>query len=152
MPKIQGIEQVKAKQEIVAIIIRADFQKEGIEFFTPNDFSQQLAYMKRKKGYQIAPHVHNLVPREVIITKEVLFIRKGRVRVDLYDEKKRFLKSVILKTGDTILLASGGHGFEFLAETEMIEVKQGPYLGELDKTHFEATKKIGKGAINDSGQ
>jgi len=35
-----------------------------------------------------------------------------------------------------ILLAFGGHGFEMLAPTEMIEVKQGPYAGDADKTRF----------------
>ena len=47
--------------------------QEGIKFFTPNDFSQQLGYMKRDKGYEIMPHVHNPVKRNVYITKEVLF-------------------------------------------------------------------------------
>ena len=30
----------------------------------------------------------------------------------------------------------GGHGFEVLEELEMIEVKQGPYAGDRDKTRF----------------
>ena len=37
---------------------------------------------------------------------------------------------------DIILLAFGGHGFECLEEVEMIEIKQGPYLGEQDKVRF----------------
>jgi len=36
-----------------------------------------------------------------------------------------------------ILLAFGGHGFEMLEATEIIEVKQGPYAGEQDKTRFD---------------
>ena len=35
-----------------------------------------------------------------------------------------------------ILLASGGHDIEVLEEIEMIEVKQGPYVGEQDKLRF----------------
>ena len=38
--------------------------------------------------------------------------------------------------GEVILLASGGHGFEFLEETEMVEVKQGLNCGEQDKVRF----------------
>ena len=38
--------------------------------------------------------------------------------------------------GDVILLVSGVHGFEVLEELEMIEVKQGPYAGEGDKTRI----------------
>ena len=113
-----------------------DIIKEGIEFFTPNDFSQQLAYMNRPAGYKIAPHVHNKVQREVFYTQEVLFIKKGKVKIDFYDNDKNRIETRILETGDVIMLASGGHGFEMLEPTEMIEVKQGPYAGEDDKTRF----------------
>ncbi|NNP73969.1 hypothetical protein A7P53_15405 [Acinetobacter defluvii] len=122
---------------VLSIIIRHSFKKEGIEFFTPDDFSQQLAYMKRPKDYVIQPHVHNPVPREVHFTKEVLYLKSGKVRVDFYDEQQNYLESTILDAGDVILLAFGGHGFEMLEESEIIEVKQGPYAGDLDKTRFE---------------
>jgi hypothetical protein len=62
--------------------------------------------------------------------------RKGRLRVDFYDEDQRYLESRVLGPGDVILLIQGGHGFEVLEEVEMIEVKQGPYVGEQDKTRF----------------
>ena len=130
------IEKIKANDKIIALIIRAGYHKEGIEFFTPNDFSQQLAYMNRPAGYKIAPHVHNKVQREVFYTQEVLFIKKGKVKIDFYDNDKNCIDTRILETGDVILLASGGHCFEMLEPTEMIEVKQGPYAGEDDKTRF----------------
>jgi hypothetical protein len=49
-----------------------------------------------------------------------------------------YLESRILSAGDVILLAFGGHGFEMLEPTEIIEVKQGPYAGDQDKTRFES--------------
>ncbi len=70
------------------------------------------------------------------LTQEVLFIKKGKLRVDFYDDYEDYLESVILEAGDVILLVSGGHGFKILEETEMIEVKQGPYSGEADKKRF----------------
>ena len=130
------IEQIRNGDTALAIIIRREFRRDGIEFFTPDNFSQQLAYMNRPAGYVIAPHVHNPVRREVHYTKEVLFIRSGRVRVDFYDERQQYLQSTVLHAGDVILLAYGGHGFEMLEPTEMIEVKQGPYAGEADKVRF----------------
>lgn len=130
------IEQIKQGNDILAIIIRTSFSKEGIEFFTPNNFSQQLAYMNRPAGYKIAPHVHNKVQREVFYTQEVLFIKKGKVKIDFYGNDKKYIDTCILETGDVIMLASGGHGFEMLESTEIIEVKQGPYAGENDKTRF----------------
>ncbi len=120
----------------LALILRTEFKQDGISFFTPNNFSQQLGYMKRAKGYIIDPHIHNPVTREVEYTKEVLFIKSGKVRVDFYDNDKKYLESEILNQGDVILLAYGGHGFEILEEAEIIEVKQGPYAGEKDKTRF----------------
>ncbi len=123
--------------KLLAIIIRHNFEKNGIEFFTPDDFSQQLAYMKRPKDYVIPPHVHNPVLREVHLTQEVLFIKSGKVRVDFYDDDKNYLESTTVEAGDVILLAHGGHGFEMLEESEIIEVKQGPYAGEMDKVRFE---------------
>ena len=131
-------ENIILNEKLIAIIIRSQFSKDGIEFFTPNDFSQQLGYMKRKKGYQIDPHIHNSVSREIMLTQEVLFIKSGKVRVDLYDDHKKYYESRILNRGDVILLANSGHGIAVLEESEMIEVKQGPYLEKDDKVRFEA--------------
>lgn len=131
------VKQIIHNDRLLSIIIHRNFEKQGIEFFTPDDFSQQLAYMKRPKDYVIAPHVHNSVPREVQFTKEVLYLKSGKVRVDFYDEQQNYLESTVLNAGDVILLAFGGHGFEMLEESEIIEVKQGPYAGDLDKTRFE---------------
>jgi mannose-6-phosphate isomerase-like protein (cupin superfamily) len=133
---IKAAEEISYGNSLLAIILRADYQGEGIKFFTPENFSQQLAYINRPIGYEITPHIHKEVRREVFFTQEVLFVRKGRVRVDFYDEHQSFLESRILSSGDVILLASGGHGFEMLEQTEMIEVKQGPYSGDQDKTRF----------------
>jgi hypothetical protein len=130
------IETVNFGSSTLALILRATFKKEGIEFFTPNDFSQQLAYMNRPTGYVIPPHVHNPIRREVQFTKEVLFIKSGKVRVDFYTEEQVYVESRILIAGDVILLAFGGHGFQIIEAAEIIEVKQGPYAGEKDKTRF----------------
>jgi mannose-6-phosphate isomerase-like protein (cupin superfamily) len=132
-----ALEQIVSGERQLALIVRREFHAEGIQFFTPNTYSQQLGYMNRPRGYVIPPHVHNPVRREVEYTKEVLFIRKGRVRVDFYSEEQEYLRSTVLNAGDVILLAFGGHGFEMLDDAEIIEVKQGPYAGDQDKTRFE---------------
>ena len=108
-----------------------------MDFLTPDEYSQQIAYMHHPKGKAIDAHIHNMVHRNVVFTQEVLFIKKGKLRIDFYDEYQDYLESYILNAGDVILLASGGHGFKVLDEVEMIEVKQGPYSGEADKTRFD---------------
>lgn len=130
------MEQVFSNDVVIAIIIRGNYSKSGISFFTPSDFSQQLAYMQHPKGKLIQAHIHNEVQRSIHHTKEVLFIRKGKLRVDLYDDQRIYLESKVLEAGDVVLLANGGHGFEVLEDIEMIEVKQGPYAGNNDKVLF----------------
>ncbi|MCS4054128.1 hypothetical protein [Salinibacter ruber] len=132
------IEFVEDSGELLAIIIRSSFDEPGVHFFTPDEFSQQLAFMRRPEEEEIDAHVHNSIPREVEYTQEVLFIRRGKLRVDFYSEDREYLHSRVLTDRDVILLASGGHGFEVLEEVEMIEVKQGPYAGENDKTRFDS--------------
>jgi len=141
---MENIKQIEHNGKILAIIISNDYSKDGVEFFTPNDFSQQLAYMKHPKGKRIDAHTHNVVPREVSYTKEVLIIRKGKLRVDFYEDDQTYIESHIVNEGDIILLAFGGHGFECLEEVEMVEIKQGPYLGEQDKVRFKGveTEKV----------
>ena len=135
------IERIENNNKLLSIIIRANYQSQGIEFFTPDSFSQQLGYMKREKNYVIPPHKHNKVERNVDSTQEVLLIRKGKVRVDYYDDNKKYLESRVLCQGDVVLLAYGGHGFEMIEDSEIIEIKQGPYAGEEDKIRFETVDK-----------
>ncbi len=128
--------------KIFAIIIRNQFCDFGVKFVTPDDSSQQMAFMRHQKGKVIEPHIHNPVERIVQFTKEVLFIRKGKLRVDFYTNEQKYVESYILNAGDVILLSEGGHGFEVIEEIEMIEIKQGPYAGELDKIRFKDNNDI----------
>jgi hypothetical protein len=134
------IKKITHNNQLLALIIPKDFSAAGIHFFTPDDFSQQLAYMKRPKDYTIAPYVHNKVPREVKSTNEVLFVKSGKIQIDFYDETHIYLESRILKSGDVILLEYGGHGVTMLEESEIIEVKQGPYAGDSDKTRYDSVR------------
>ena len=135
------LENVFEGEKLLAIILRTSYKKEGIDFFTPPDFSQQLGYMNRPKGYKIQPHIHQKIERKIQLTQEVLFIKKGLVRVDFYKNDKSYLISKLLNQGDVILLSSGGHGFEMLEDSEIIEVKQGPFAGNIDKKRFECVSE-----------
>lgn len=138
---MKNVEKITKNKKLIAIIIRSRFSKNGIEFFTPDSFSQQLAYMQRPKSYKITPHIHKPVPRQVLYTRETLFIKSGKIKIDFYTEEKKYIKSVTVKKGDVIFIASGGHGFELLEKSEIIEVKQGPYPGKEDKERFNNEKK-----------
>lgn len=128
------IERIECEGDLLALIVRSDFREPGVHFFTPGHLSQQLGYMRHPAGHVIGAHVHNPIMRDVQHTNEVLVLRRGRLRVDFYTRAGAYLESRVLEGGDVILLASGGHGFEALDEIEMIEVKQGPYAGDADKS------------------
>ena len=133
----EPVETFEHNGEMYALIVRNEFSQPGINFFTPGDLSQQLAYMHHPAGKVIEAHFHNPVPRTVTYSQETLFIKRGRLRVDFFDDGQNYLESRELKAGDVILLIKGGHGFQVLDELEMIEVKQGPYAGDQDKTRFD---------------
>ena len=134
---MHGIEEIMIDGEVVALLLRDDFDDKGVTFFTPGEFSQQVAYMRHPEGHEIAAHRHLLHERQIFLTNEVLFIKSGRLRVDLYGNHDYVVTSRELGPGDVILLISGGHGFEVLEELRMVEVKQGPYAGDGDKLVFE---------------
>lgn len=131
------VEHITHDGQTIAVIVRREYRTDGIESFTPSTFSQQLGYMNRPAGHVVAPRVRRPVLREVSYTNEVLFIRRGRLRVDFYTAGARYIESTMLMRGDIILLVEGGHGFEMLEPTEIIEVKQGPDLGDTDKVRFD---------------
>lgn len=120
----------------LAMIVRSSHQASGIDFLTPDNYGQQVAYMNRPKGEVIQAHIHEPISRTLIGTQEVLYIRKGRIRVDFYESDRTYVSSMILGAGDLMLLSTGGHGFEVLEDIDMIEIKQGPFAEGRDKTRF----------------
>lgn len=117
-----------------AIVLRHDYSVPGIRFFSPPSFSQQLGLMSRPSGHRVAPHRHNPVERTIKVTQEVLLIRSGSCQVNLYDEANMIEHTIELSSGDVILLAHGGHEVIMKTDCEILEVKQGPYAGEHDKS------------------
>ena len=131
------IENITYKKKKFAIIIKNSYlKKKGVNFFTNNGLSQQVAYMNHKKGHLIQPHVHKKRLKKIYDTCEVLIILEGSLMVNFYSNNKKFLFSKILKKNDIIVLLTGGHGFEVLKNCKFIEVKQGPYKPTKDKFKF----------------
>ena len=139
------IEKVLHKNKLFALIVRNNFRKKGgINFFTDKFSTQQFGYMKHEKNYLIKPHKHNKRLTKILTTTEVIILFKGILRVDFYDNKKKYLFSKKIFANDIIMLVNGGHGFKILKNVEMLEVKQGPYSLSKDKIKFDSIneKKI----------
>lgn len=128
-----AISSVYDGSTLIALIIKNNYQPEGIQFVTPENLSQQVGFMTRPKGYVIAPHSHAVVPRNVETLSEVLIVKSGLVRCDLFSVCGEFMEACFLAAGDVIILNQGGHSFEFLEHSSLIEVKQGPFRPDDEK-------------------
>ena len=132
------MEKIFYKKKLLALIVKGTYRnKKGITFFTPKESTQQFDYMRHKKEYIIKPHLHKKRLTKILYTTEIILILKGKLRVDFYNLKKKYLFSRIIKEKDIIMLVHGGHGFKVLKNVEMIEIKQGPYILSRDKIKFE---------------
>ena len=136
------IEKILHKKKLFALIVRGKYRKKrGVNFFTSKEATQQFGYIKHKKNYIINPHSHNVRLTRILKTTEVLLLLKGILRVDFYDNMKKYLFSKIIKEKDLIMFVHGGHGFKVLKDVEMIEVKQGPYNLSKDKKKFNSVNE-----------
>ena len=123
--------------KIVAKVFKYSNKKfKGIKFFTAADLNMQIGLMAHSKNHIIKPHFH--INRKKIIKQmsELLIIFSGQLKVFFYKKNRLRAKSVIINKKDMILLISGGHGFKALKKLEMLEIKQGPFVGEKDKMRF----------------
>jgi hypothetical protein len=128
---------------LIAIIVLPDFEKNGVNFLSEKDFPLQLGVSHYPKSSKIDAHIH--LSREILINsiQEVVHIELGCVLVDFFDHFGKFIKSVKLPMGSTVLFISGGHGFTMIEDTRLVEIKQGPYLGkEKDKVIIDESGKF----------
>jgi len=131
------IKKIFYKKKILALIITpSKFKKRGVHFTSPNNFTKQVGIINYPKNHLIKPHTHKKYLRKIYRTSEVLFIKKGELRVDFYNNKKKYLFSKIVRKNEMIILHEGSHGFKILKNCSIIEIKQGPFVKTLDKTRF----------------
>lgn len=122
------VEQVQHNGGTMAMIFYNHPIDPGVHFFTDDQSSLQVGKQRRFKGEIVKPHKHVAVKMERIETlQEVLYVERGKVEITFYGEDNKPLKNCVLGKGDMVLLSKGGHAFKFLEETEMIEIKQGPF-------------------------
>ncbi len=133
-----GIQWIKNDEQVLGLIISAEYEPDATEFITPDSYKQQVGFIVYPKDGTIVPHIHHEMERNLRGTSEVLCVRQGRCWVDFYLQDKSPLCSRELKTGDVLVLVSGGHGFRMIEETTFLEIKQGPYIGVQEKERFDA--------------
>jgi len=125
---------------LLAVLVRASHEPvagDATEFVTEDDAQFQIGVITRLAGGQVIPHVHHPIERHVVGTSEALFVTQGSVDVELYATDRTFLESFQASQGDIIVfMGDGGHGFRFVEDCRLIEVKQGPFVEGIDKEKF----------------
>lgn len=136
---ISALKEIKSGNgETIAIIVKNSYKKDGVNFLSKSHFPLQLGVNSYSTGDKIKPHIHLDKTVTIKTCQEIAFIKNGEVVVHLYDSNRVLFDSFNLSTGDLIFFVSGGHGFEILEDTTIIEVKQGPYFGkDQDKALIE---------------
>jgi hypothetical protein len=132
------METIKHKKQILSIIYRDKDWVEGLNFITPNELFIQVGSWWYPEGKKLASHVHKDFERKAMRTQEMTYVKKGSMRVLLYDEEQNYIQDFILYEGDLAIFVYGGHGYEILEDgTKVIEAKNGPFIDvETDKTKF----------------
>lgn len=131
-----ALEHIAWNGKPLAYIIRAEFDPDSTTFLTPPDFNLQLGLVVYPAKGEITRHVHRPLQRSIVGTTEVLVIKRGRCEIDIYNDDRGLVATRELRTGDTMLMVGGGHGFRMLEDTVLLEVKQGPYTGLDEKERF----------------
>ncbi len=133
---MEYVEQVVCDEKPLAYIIRAEMRPTRTTFMTPPEFQQQLGFVVYPAGGTIQRHDHRRFDRHLVGTSEVLIVQRGRCEVDIYNDDRKLVATLELRSGDVMLMIGGGHGFRMLEDTVFLEVKQGPYTGNDEKERF----------------
>lgn len=131
-----GIERIADGDDVLAIIIRAAVSPPETSFITPETYNQQVGFIVYPAGGEVVRHSHKPVERTIIGTSEVLIVRKGRCELDVYNDAHELVAMRELHVGDVAVIISGGHGFRMIEDTILLEIKQGPYIGDSEKRIF----------------
>ncbi|MBM3206767.1 MAG: hypothetical protein FJZ43_04055 [Candidatus Staskawiczbacteria bacterium] len=125
-----NIKKIQSKEIVLAIIIKEGEWDKGLKFVSADTDYQQVGFWNYEKGKVLQAHVHLKASREVLKTQEVIFMKQGSMRADIYDEDRVLVESLVLEKGDIGIFLNGGHGYEILEnDTLVLEVKNGPYVG-----------------------
>ena len=133
---MNSVERISWEGKPLAYIVRGEMIPDKTTFLTPSDLKMQVGFVAYPAEGVVSRHVHIPVERHLIGTSEVLIVKKGYCQVDLYNDNKVLVETRELRTGDVLLIVSGGHGFQMFEDTVFLEIKQGPYMGIIEKERF----------------
>lgn len=99
----------------------------GSQAMTSGSQPLQVMALKHKKGEVVKPHLHAKRLRQIFKTQTCFVVMKGKIKIDIYNNKKKFIKSLPLSAGDFFISLAGGHAITYITNSEVIEIKNGPF-------------------------
>jgi len=134
--RLEHVEELTHEGVLLALIIRGSYVPEQTVFVTPSEHQQQVGFVVYPQGGCIDPHTHRPIERHIRGTSEVVLVKQGKCEVDIFTNDKKWVTRKLLQEGDILVFLNAGHAFRMLEATVLLEVKQGPYLGNNEKERF----------------
>tara|TARA_Y100000748_G_C15501438_1_gene490262 strand:- start:2063 stop:2482 length:420 start_codon:yes stop_codon:yes gene_type:complete len=132
--------EIKKDGKVLARYIKASevWGGESLSFFSEDKEYIQAGSWNYNKGKKLLAHTHNEVERSVLFTQEVIFVKSGSLRALIYDDDTNLIEEFTAYENDLLIMLSGGHAYEILEDkTQVLEIKNGPYLGaEIDRNRL----------------
>jgi hypothetical protein len=88
----------------------------------------QVLTLKYPKDKQILPHYHIPKLRETRTLQECLIVIDGKILISFFTEDKEKFAHLTVSKGEACIILSGANSVQFLEDSEVIEVKNGPYI------------------------
>lgn len=119
------IEKIIHQNELIAIWVKR--LKYGATPLTDPSQPLQVLTHKRKAGKYTKAHTHKAKKRVTKKLQECLVVINGKIKIDLYTSQSKFIKSLYVTSGQAVIFMSGGHSVRLISDSELIEVKNGPF-------------------------
>lgn len=140
-----GIRRIESNGRLNAIVVLPGYKSDGFEVFTPTDRVLQLGINTREKGFSAPAHLHppsDCDKKEDAIRGEIVVVQSGKIRLTLLNLEGAIVESLTLEAGAAAVFYEG-HSVEFLEESSVLEIKQGPYPGpDKDKKYLPDQKGL----------
>lgn len=120
------MEKIAYKNNLIALRLKKI--KNGVMSSTEPNEPLQLVTHKRSLGEYTKAHFHSPKKRITNKLQECLVVIKGKIKIDFYNSEKKNFKSIFLSAGEVVIFVSGGHGIHILEDSEIIEIKNGPFI------------------------
>lgn len=138
---MNAVEEIFYEKKRIALVIRSEFTTKDIHFFSDESDFFQLGFFYRKKGYSVPAHYHK--PKSKIYLSELsecIQVKKGKIKISYFSHDLTYIATVVLLAGDTVMHTDVVHEVQFLQNSLILELKQGPY--DNNSKHFLRKKTV----------